>query len=621
MKKRFIYMVCACAVGTGLLLGGCAATGSTSETQQTIQQNAQESVESTQEANEVSEGIAQTTGIDVVNQFTDRDSDASYDAQSAVSIALSGNGAAVTGEGAVVDGSTVTITAEGTYVVSGTLTNGQIVIDCAKTDKVQLVLDGVDISCSGNAAIVVNSADKVFLSLAEGSQNTVTSTGIFPEDDNVDASIFSREDLTINGNGTLTVSCENGHGIVSKDDLAITGGNLVINAASHGLSGKNSIRIKDGTLDITSGKDGMHSENADDASLGYIYIAGGILTIRSEMDGIDAMNALQIDGGTFTLATGGGSENASTTSSGAANDNWGNWGNRQQTAQTETSTEITSAKGLKADGDVVVNGGSFIIDSSDDSLHSNANVMIAGGEFSISSGDDGIHADTQTAISAGVINIAKSYEGIEGQNIVVSGGNIAVVASDDGLNAAGGNDSSGQDRPGADNFTASADCYIEISGGELTVDSSGDGIDSNGTLTITGGTIMVSGPTNDGNGTLDYNGSATITGGTFLGAGSSGMAQGFSGTQPSILYTLSSSQKAGTTVTLLDSSGNMVTSFQTKKQFNCVQISTPDLTENGQYTLKVGEQQYSIELNGTTYSNGGMGNGGMGGKSGNRPGA
>ena len=216
--------------------------------------------------------------------------------------------------GVSISGNIITITKEGTYVLSGALSEGQIIVD-ADSAKVQLVLDNADITCASSAAIYVKNADKTFITLAEGSENILMNTAEYEtiDDNNIDAVIFSKDDLTLNGKGTLTINSEYGHGIVSKDDLKLVGGTSNITAKNHALSGKDSVRIAAGTYNLTSGKDGIHSENADDDEKGFVYIASGDFTIESTGYGIDASYVVQIDDGDFDITAGGGSENATKT--------------------------------------------------------------------------------------------------------------------------------------------------------------------------------------------------------------------------------------------------------------------------------------------------------------------
>lgn len=555
-------------------------------------------------------GAAAASALDPTQQFTDTDLDVDWQAQNGVAVTFGSAGAQSDSDAVHINGSTVTITEEGYYVLSGAAENGQVIVEAEKTAKVHLVLNGLNLACASSAPIYVRQADKVIVTLAEGTENALCTSGEFIaiDDNNIDAVIFSKDDLTLNGSGALAVSTQYGHGVVSKDDLVLAGGSYTVSCTGHGLCGKDSVRIATGSFTLTTGKDGIHSENADDTSLGYVYIADGTFTVVAGYDGIDGAAAVRIDGGTFSLVTGGGSQNASTDAAGNQNPGWGQWG-----AKTTTETDTASAKGIKADGDVMITAGSLTIDSSDDGVHANGNVRIDGGALQLSSGDDGVHADAQTYIGGGTLDIAKSYEGIEGKTVELAGGAVTLVASDDGVNAAGGADSSSMGgRPGENGFASSRDSYIRISGGTLRVNVSGDGLDANGALYVTGGETYVSGPTNDGNGALDYDGTAAISGGIFVAAGSSGMAQNFStsSTQGAMLVTAQSDQSGE--ITVQDSTGACIASYAPEKAYRTVVISTPALKQGESYTVQLGQESQTVTLT-ELVTGGGMGGwGGMG---------
>lgn len=488
------------------------------------------------------------------------------------------------------------ITKAGTYILSGELKDKTFTVNAAKEDKIKLVLSGVTIENSKGPAIFIKQADKVFLTLDEGTTNTVSDGSDYSltdGDTNLDAAIFSRDDLTINGNGTLNVNGNYKHGIVSKDDLVITAGEINVTAKNAGIIGKDAVKLTSANITVVSGTDGIRGENNEDASLGYVYIKDGKYTITSKNDAIQASSVLKISGGDFSLTTGGGSKNSSTKSDGSFNDRWG-YG---QTDESDTSAE--SAKALKAESDVIIDGGSFAVDSADDSIHSNGTVSISGGKFNMSSGNDGIHAESTLTISDGTVEISKSYEGLEANNISISGGNISLTASDDGLNAAGGNDSSGMGgRPGEGSFSGS-DASVEISGGYLFVNASGDGLDSNGKLTVSGGTTLVSGPVNDGNGSFDYASSAAVTGGIVIALGSSGMAQNFTEAenQGAILCSFTS-QSADTSFALCDENGKAVVSFTPPKAYNSAVITAPGIQEDEVYKIVAGAVVSGTDENG-----------------------
>lgn len=518
------------------------------------------------------------TDSNVDINFTDRDKSSEYDESSAVKITLNGSGAVVSGSGVNISGSTVTITSAGTYIISGSLSDGQIVITASDSDKVQLVLNNAEINCNTSAAVYVKSADKAFVTLPAGTTNSLGGgTEYVQTDDNtVDGVIFSKSDLTLNGTGTLKIDADYRHGIVTKDTLCITGGTYVIDAVKTCLAGKDGIKILDGSFTLTSGSKGLNSGNDDDAKEGSIYIAGGTFTIKSE----------------------------------------------------------------------------------DDSIHADGSCIIAGGTYTIAAGDDGIHANYDTVITDGSITITDSYEGIEGRRITVSGGTINLTASDDGINAATGGSSDEQRMPGgqkgefggfgrqkgadvqsqdgqqpqemqapASRSASDDDVYVKITGGTITVNAGGDGIDSNGNLYITGGTVYVAGPTSNGDGALDYEEEASITGGTLIAAGSSGMAQGMgsNSTQCSMLVNLSETIAAGSVISLKDSSGNVLISWTSPKQFSSVVISTAELAQGSTYTLVTGDTQTEVTLSSvaTTSGNAGFGGGfggsfgGAGGRGGN----
>lgn len=642
--------------------------------------------------------------------------------------------------GVSISGNIITITKEGTYVLSGALSEGQIVVD-VDSAKVQLVLDNADITCASSAAIYVKNADKAFITLAEGSENILMNTAEYEaiDDNNIDAVIFSKDDLTLNGKGTLTINSEYGHGIVSKDDLKLVGGTCNITAKNHALSGKDSVRIADGTYNLTSGKDGIHSENADDDEKGFVYIASGDFTIESTGDGIDASYVVQIDDGDFDITAGDGAENVTKTHndmlgggpggdmrggnskggdgsdgsvSGSASDKQSGQtppdrpdsgssdGSRPdekasdntggQTAQTppdkpgtdtsdgqqsdknsqskdvadsttassassdtgsesasstlsdadsenDSSTssdaDSTSTKGIKSDGALYVNGGTFNINSADDSFHSNSDVTINDGTYTISSGDDGIHADSALLVNGGTITVTESYEGLEGLNITINDGKIDITASDDGMNAAGGNDESGFGGRGGDGFkgmqapdaaqksddtsentqksddssdiaqntdTASDDeMWMVINGGYVHVLAGGDGLDSNGDLTINGGEVYVDGPSDNGNSAIDYGEKSSfyINGGTVVAVGSSGMAEDVSSdSKQQVAFVKLDSQVDAGDVILKDADGNEIISYTVQKKYDCVIISTADLQAGQTYILSASGNESEVSL-------------------------
>ncbi len=576
MNNKKIAAILAGALAASVIMAGCGSTSATSgsassemvsisaesegATENAGAAQADETADSASSDSSADEAVTTVSAsaggsyLDTSDLFTERDLTQTWDESAAATVTLADGASSSARSNVTIDGDTITITGEGVYVFSGSLSDGQIIVDVEDTEKVQIVLNGADITCSDSAAIYVLNADKVFVTTAEGTNNTLTVSGEYDttDENGVDAAIFSKDDLVLNGLGTLTVISEYGHGVVSKDDLKVTGGTINIDAEKSGLNANDSVRIADGTITIVSGTDGIHAENSEDAEEGFVYIADGLITVTSADDTINASYVLQIDGGEFDL------------------------------------------------------------NAADDALHANGDMEINGGILAIAAGDDGMHADSELTINGGTIQITESYEGIEGTVVTVNDGEITLTARDDGFNAAGGNDSSGTSgMMGRDNFDSESDAYLTFNGGTVTVDCDGDGLDSNGYLIVNGGTILVAGPENAGNGALDYGISAEINGGTLVAVGAAGMDENFSGgTQGAMKVNFNSTTG---TITLTDSEGNELVSFSTDKTYSSAVISTPEVVEGGSYTVTAGNQTVDVTMTSLIYGAGGGMGMGMGG--------
>ena len=541
------------------------------------------------------------------DMFTKRDVRTSYDPDSAVRIQLNGDSATASSDSVQINGSMVILREEATYVISGSL-NGMLVVNAPDSAKLQIVLNGVDIASESSAALYILEADKVFLTLAEGTNNSLSNGGSFQaiDDNNIDGTLFSKQDLTINGSGALTVTSPAGHGIVCKDDLVITGGACVVNAASHGLDVNDSVRIANASLTIDAGKDAIHCENSEDPEKGFVYLFSGTITAEAEGDGISAGAYIEMEDGTVHLLTGGGSENGTKAHSDSfggfmGGGRPGGWG-PGSTPDAEAEEDGTSMKGMKAVAGLLIHSGSIDINAADDAIHSDASLTITGGTVFLASGDDAVHAEDTLTITAGKIDISESYEGLEALHIHVQGGDIRLVASDDGLNAAGGTDQSGAGgrdgmfgggRPGG--MSSNSKGTIRISGGTLYIKASGDGIDANGSLEISGGHTTVVGPTRGDTATLDYDVSATISGGTFIGTGAAGMAQTFSDSAQGVIALQVGSRSAGTEIVAVDSAGNKLISYAPELDFAVVILSLPEFVKGEVYTITVGTDSGEFE--------------------------
>ncbi len=495
---------------------------------------------------------AETTNASIAgdNAYTDWRSGA-Y-----TTITLGSSSATVEGEGAAVSGGVVTISSAGTYVVSGSISDGSLVVDSSTDGTVRMVLNGTDITSATSAPIYVKNAGKAIISLEPGTTNTLTDGNTYTYTDTAnqepDATIFSKDNLVFNGTGSLKVIGNAGDAIKGKDDLLIVEGTFDITAADDGIIGKDLTQIEGGTLTINAGGDGIKATNDTDTTKGAVTLNGGTYTITAGADGVQAVTDLTVGGGTFKL------------------------------------------------------------DTKDDALHANNTITINSGEITAASGDDGLHADTTLTINDGTINITKSYEGLESADVTIAGGIISVVASDDGINVAGGDGSStSEERPGAGNFNETGGSnQLTITGGITTVNTGGDGLDANGSIAISGGITLVDGPTDSGNGALDYDGTCEVTGGVLITAGSSGMAQFPSegSTVGTVAMTFSSTQAAGTLVNISDASGKSIVSYTPGKAFSTISISVPDLATGGSYILSTGGRDTgsvtSALVQGGSYSGG-----------------
>lgn len=493
-------------------------------------------------------------------------------------------------------GSTVTIRSGGVYVLSGNLDDGQIVVDAPDTGTVKLVLNGATIKNSESSAIFIKEAENTIITVADGTENAVTDGKTYTEDDGSgepNAPIFSKDDLTINGTGTLTVTGNYDNGIVSKDDLRIIEGNFIIKAVDDAILGRDLVAIKNGSFQINAGGDGIKSTNTNEEK-GIVAIEGGSFNITSGTDSIQAESSLYIADGEFTLKAGGGSpETIQVQEQMMGRQSFG----ASETEETEEE-DTSSTRGLKANVDIAIGGGTFEIDALGDALQGDSNVTVMDGKFNIATGDDGIDGGTAIYIAGGTVNVTKSYEGLEAATITINDGTIAVVTADDGINASEGTSSSEQQ--GGMGMESAGNALLAINGGTVTVNAGGDGLDANGSIVVTGGTTIVNGPENSGNGSLDYDGTLNISGGTLITAGSSGMAQGASDTseQASILMTYPEVQTAGTIIHLEDSKGNTIATFTPEKDYQSLFISTPDITKDTTYSLYSGGSATEVKSNG-----------------------
>lgn len=508
--------------------------------------------------------------------LSNADQRTTWDPQDATHITLTGETATIEGAGATVEGGSISITAPGTYVVSGVLADGSIAIDLTKEEKAQIVLHGADITCLTGAPLYATSCDKLLITLAEGTQNTLTDgaaafTYANPAKEEPNATLFCKDDMTINGGGQLTVNAGFQNGIVSKNDLRIVGATLTVTAPNHALRGNDTVLLADATLTLTAGGDGIQTNNNQEPEKGWFLMEGGTVDITTARDGIQADTHLTVLGGKLTITAGGGPS--------------------MDMPLPESAASSSSRKGMKADGNLVIQGGDIQINSYDDCINAAGDVQIAGGTLLLATADDAIHSDSAYVQSGGSLTVSASFEALEAASITLTGGEATLAASDDGINAAGG-DSGATSRK-----ETNSDYHFTMTGGTLTLLAGGDGIDSNGDIRVSGGTLSVLISSRRDNLPLDANGSLLLTGGTLAYGGT--MMGGLPEDDSTQSYVLARDVGAGQQVTLAKD-GEVLLAFTPTLDCAYLALSTPEVAKGESYQLEV-DGQSATAVGGITH--------------------
>ena len=517
--------------------------------------------------------------------FTDNDLNGSWDTTDATSIVLNGDTATISGGGAYAWDGNVTIGASGTYVVSGALDDGSLNVDANDNSKVWILLDGVSITCSDDACIVVDQADKVFLTLANGSTNTLKSgetMGADALEDNTDGVIFAHDDLTINGGGSLLVEAAYKHGVSANDDLVITGGAITVSAPKDGLHANDSLRVCGATLEVAAADDGLAVDNEG----GYLYVESGQINVKASDEGMVAVGDVTVAGGSIEIASG-----------------------------TERGHH-----GIKSGGTCAVSGGTVLVSACYEGIAAN-DIDVTSGDVTVYPTDDGLNASTgDNADGFGM-----------GGGMGSPGGGMGGPAPGDLTGNPAQRDATGEAPTSTNNAEpvvtssdASGDTeatelpWIHVSGGTITVvneaGNDADGLDSNGNIIITGGDIRVSMLGNGGNNAIDFasenGGICQINGGTVVACGSSGMVEAIdsSSAQCSVMYGLSEEAVAGTTVSLVDATGATLLSYVVPCSFTCVTLSCPEMTVGETYSVVIGDSTESVAIDEVATSSGAMQN-------------
>jgi len=496
------------------------------------------------------------------------DDDYEYDSTKIVAIVFNGSSVTINGDGATASGTKVTIAHAGVFSISGSTTNGQIIVNTEDEQTVKLILDSPVITCATSAPINVRNCEKVVINLPDHSTSVLSDGTSYTYDDAAEeepnATIFSKSDMTIYGSGLLTINAQFKDGISSKDGLIIKNSNVVVTAADNGIRGKDYLIVKQAYLKINSGSNGLKSDNDENASLGYISLESARAAIISAGDGITAVTKVNISGGSYSLTTGGGSS--------------------------RTVTSAASAKGIKSLVATDITCDSMVINAADDALHSNGSLAIDGGYYSLSSADDGTHADNSLAFNNAEIHILKSYEGVESASITVNNTTLSIESSDDGFNSTAGKAVEMNDNS-----------CLTINSGTITINATGgDALDSNGNNVIAGGIIIAHGPKSQPEVGLDYNGTCRVTGGTLVVSGpSSNMVQApsTSSSQYSVLIKFTTSFNAHTLVNIAGTNGGILT-FSPERAFQTIVFSSSELALNETYTISTGGSSTGTVSNG-----------------------
>ena len=520
---------------------------------------------------DTSSTINNDNSISEIGDNHEADEDYIWNTSSVVGIVLNGTSITVNGVGATVNGTTVTITAAGNYEITGTLNNGQIVVDTQDKENVRLIFNGINVTNTTNAPINIANSEKTIIVLTKNTTNYLTdsSTYLFNDDeDEPNATLYSADNLTIYGEGTLFVNANYNDGITSKDGLIIKSGTINITSKDEGIRGKDYVIIKDGDITINAEGDGLKSDNEDDTSKGFIIIESGKIDITAKGDAISAASNIEILYGDLTLKSGGG--------------------------YSSYLSSDDSAKGIKAGYNILIKDGIFNINSADDNIHCATDITINSGTFELASGDDAIHSDDTIEINGGTIKITTTVEGIESPNITINDGDIYITSSDDALNAAGNTSNN-----------------LIINGGYLVLNSAGDGLDSNGNIEMNGGTVIVNGPTASNNSPIDYDGIFKLNSGLLVATGyASNMdaAGSNTSTQYSVLIKLTSTQNAENLVHIENSDGENIITFKPSKKYKSIVFSSSELTLGKTYSIYLGGSSTGTATDGVyktgTYSAG-----------------
>lgn len=504
----------------------------------------------------------------------------SYDESKATQVTLADQTATVTGQGASFSAQTLTISQAGTYVLTGSGKNLKLVVEAADTDQVHLVFQNLTLEGEGTL-LQINKAQEVVISLAEGSQNALTESQA-SDDEKVKATIHSQVPLTLNGTGNLTLTALTKNALEVEDDLKVLGGTYTVKAANHGFKAEGALDIEAATLTIEAGKDGLHAEHDETTERANVTLNPTQLSIAATEDGVDAGNELTIKGGTITVSQSeeglearvirqlGGDVSIKSSDDGV-----------NASAGSSNKTSDTSATSKTTDASATSNSA----DTSPSASQATSNSADTSSSASQATNDSATASAPDSQATADPAATSQPDQANKDKNQTPPAPPAGQAPPQGGQPPQNGQGPGGMPPGGQEESDPSLE--IILAGGSLTVDAEGDGIDSNGTVTISGGSLVVNGSVHDGNGTLDASGDITITGGTVWALGTSDMLQGFAqgSTQASITANIAGT--AGQTLIILDANGKEVARQTASKDFQAVIMSSADLVDGQTYTIQV----------------------------------
>lgn len=497
--------------------------------------------------------------IDIEGKDTDT-LDYVWDETKVIDVKLNNTSIECSSPNVSINGQNAVITKKGTYKLSGTLENGQIVVNASGI--VRLLLNNVNITSQTTSAIYIADAKRAIIFLPEGTDNTITDgPNYVMTADSINSTIYSRDYMAIAGNGKLTVNANYNSAISSRDELIIESGDITVNSVGLGIKGKDYLIINGGKFNIKSGGDGLKSDKDSTENEGFIEINNGEFDIVSDQDAISAQTELRINNGTFRITTGGGSN---------------------------FTADLISTKGLKSQDRITIENGGFTLDCADNIIDADNHLTINGGNFVLSSGNKPLDSDSTLTINGGTVQIIKSVKGISSHRIAVNGGLVTVLSRNDCMKASLGAE-----------LTTDDGSSISINGGMVTLSSDkGDALDSNGSILISGGAVTVQGSATKPDDAVSYRSTFKINGGSFYAAGATSLLPQTDSEQNSLAVSFSIIQPPGQIFCIQTEAGATVAVFKATRYSYFFMTSIPALQTGQTYHLYTGGTVTGTDMGG-----------------------